>query len=141
MSKKLLIGLVVIIISTFGVSGYAMFQTGGTTPSLKTNATNLVPAAAMENNNYAQSPKREICNECAGTGWSRQTLCPNCKGNGVVKCTACNGTGEYKNGTICQYCHGTGEVICPLCHGTGGARCKFCGGDGYYDPQKGDRKV
>ena len=141
MDKKLFIGLIVIIISIFGVSGYAMSQTGGTTPSLKTNNSNLVPAATMENNNYMSPPKREICNECAGTGWCRQDTCLRCNGTGVLDCKACNGTGKYKNGTICQYCQGTGQIICPTCHGTGGTRCKFCGGDGYYDPQSGDKKA
>jgi DnaJ-class molecular chaperone len=64
-----------------------------------------------------------------------------CKGYGVLNCTACKGTGKTLNGTICPVCHGTGEIICPACHGTGGTRCKFCGGDGYYDPEKGDKKA
>ena len=141
MPKKLVIGLVLIIVSIFGVSGYTILQTGGTTPSLTTNTSNLVPEAVLENNTYTTSHKREICNGCAGTGWSRQIACLRCNGSGVLNCTACKGTGEYRNGTICQYCHGTGQIICPACHGTGGTRCKFCGGDGYYDPQKGDKKA
>ncbi|MGB9979032.1 hypothetical protein [Methanobacterium sp.] len=141
MPKKLFIGFVVIIISIFGVSGYFMLQTGGITPSLKTNATNLVPAAAIENSNYVSTPKREICNACAGTGWSREDTCFKCNGTGVLDCKECGGTGEYQNGTICPYCHGTGQIICPACHGTGGTRCRCCGGDGYYDPQNGDKKA
>lgn len=141
MPKKLFIALVIIVVSVFGVSGYTILQTGGTTPSLRTNTSDLIPAAAMENNSYTSSPKREICNACAGTGWSQQPSCPECNGSGVLKCPLCNGTGESINGTICPECHGTGQVICPACHGTGGTRCKFCGGDGYYDPQNGDKKA
>lgn len=141
MPKKFFMGLLVIIILIFGVSGYFVFQTGGTTPSLKTNSGNLVPLAVSENNSYSTSPKREICTVCAGTGWCRQPACLKCNGTGVLDCKSCNGTGEYKNGTICQYCHGTGQVICPVCRGTGGTKCKCCGGDGYYDPEKGDTKA
>lgn len=141
MPKKLFIGLVVIIVSIVSVSGYTVLQTGGATPSLKTSTNNLVPAAAMENNSYTSSPKRELCNACAGTGWIPQYPCLKCNGSGVLKCPLCNGTGAYLNGTICPECHGTGEIICPKCHGTGGTRCKFCGGDGYYDPQNGDKKA
>ena len=141
MPKKLFMVLVIIVVSIFGVSGYTILQTGGNTPSLKTNDGNLVPAAVLENNSYTSSTKREICNACAGTGWSRQDMCLKCNGTGVLNCKACNGTGEYRNGTICPYCHGTGQIICPACHGTGGTRCKYCSGDGYYDPQNGDKKA
>lgn len=141
MAKKLFISLMVILVSVLGVSGYTILQNGGTTPSLKTNSGNLIPTAISENDTYINSPKREMCDACAGTGWSRQSPCLNCNGTGVLKCTACNGTGECSNGTICPVCHGTGEIICPVCHGTGGTRCKYCGGDGYYDPEKGDKKA
>lgn len=142
MQKKLLIGLLITIFSISGVAGYVVLQTGGTTPAVTANTGNLIPEAAFENTTHTTlQVKREICTECAGTGWDRQIACPECNGSGVLECTACNGTGEYLNGTICPYCHGTGEIICQACHGTGGTRCKFCGGDGYYDPEKGDKKA
>lgn len=142
MAKKLLIGLLVAIFSILGISGYIVLQTGGATPALTTGTINLVPEAALETNTYTTTQvKREICNECKGTGWSRQIVCLKCNGYGVLNCTACNGIGEYSNGTICRDCHGTGQIICPECHGTGGTRCKFCGGDGYYDPEKGDKRA
>ena len=141
MQKKLLIGLLIAILSISGVAGYVIFQTGGTTPALTTNTGNLIPEVVSESNVHPTSQvKREICNECAGTGWDRQIACPNCDGYGVLNCTACKGTGAV-NGTVCPVCHGTGEILCPVCHGTGGTRCKFCGGDGYYDPEKGDKKA
>ncbi len=141
MQKKLLMGLLVAILSIFGVAGYFMLQTGATTPVITTTTGNLVPEALSESNTYTTSQvKREICSACAGTGWDRQIACPSCNGTGVLNCTACKGTGETLNRTVCPYCHGTGEIICPACHGTGGTKCKFCGGDGYYDPEKEDKK-
>jgi len=109
MPKKLLIGLVIVICSISGAAGYVALQTGGATPVLKTNTSNLVPEAALEiNSNTSSSAKREICSACDGTGWSKQVPCPKCGGSGVLECTVCNGTGEYVNGTICSYCQGTG---------------------------------
>ncbi len=142
MPRKLLIGLLIAIFLMSGAVGYIVIGTGGTTPALTTNTGNLIPEAASESNTYTTlEVKREKCTECAGTGWDRKFACPNCDGFGVINCTACKGTGKTLNETICQYCHGTGELICPACHGTGGTRCKFCGGDGYYDPERGDKKA
>lgn len=143
MTKKVIIGLLVVLFSVFGAAGYVISLPLGDIPVKTGSTTNLIPGAAFENNSIHTTlqDKREICNECDGTGWSKEILCPKCGGYGVLECTVCNGTGEDLNGNICPYCHGIGEIICPECEGTGGTKCKFCGGDGYYDPEKGDKKA
>ncbi len=55
-------------------------------------------------------------------------MCPNCDGDGYLRCDLCGGNGYTierkpigeKNVIIaCQRCDGTGDIICPDCNGSG----------------------
>jgi molecular chaperone DnaJ len=63
---------------------------------------------------------------------TRQDICPNCHGRGVIEaagsCPECGGKGQVtqtggrmKFNVPCPRCHGTGKNIstCPVCHGEG----------------------
>lgn len=49
--------------------------------------------------------------------------CPTCQGKGVIRCSACNGTGKRGNALTgfsdCSRCSGLGEHKCPNCRGSG----------------------
>eukprot|EP00898_Chlorokybus_atmophyticus_P004888 jgi/Chlat1/53/ChrspC238811S00932 len=53
--------------------------------------------------------------------------CPDCGGNGGVKCVFCNNTGKMatnEEGKVreCRVCKGAGLVLCKKCSGTGFVR-------------------
>lgn len=51
---------------------------------------------------------------------TRQIDCPNCDGDGLALCGACNGVGEgYTPGRTCRLCRGTGQNECLYCNGQG----------------------
>jgi len=66
-------------------------------------------------------PRKEKCNDCAGTGARKGTqsqICPDCGGSGQIR----RSQGFFSIGTACSRCRGEGQVIlnpCPSCHGSG----------------------
>ncbi len=68
--------------------------------------------------------KRErVCRTCHGNGTadgSQPSVCPNCKGQGVVVRVAQTLLGSMRTQTTCPTCNGTGQQIkdpCRTCHG------------------------
>ncbi len=52
------------------------------------------------------------------------TTCTVCKGEGIVSCRKCFGTGKMDHpagygSTVCDQCEGELEVDCSRCEGTG----------------------
>lgn len=98
------------------------------------------------------------CKTCDGTGQVPDIIkCPSCHGNGSVsvnrerieyrtdsdgqriavtvryqqsvRCSHCNGTGEYKRGMKdCERCHGKGRITCNTCKGERKIECNTCRG-------------
>lgn len=72
-----------------------------------------------------------ICTTCNGTG-----VCQNCGGQGTIRCSHCNGTGQI---TInCPVCGGSGKIDgdpCGSCNGSGhvSERCGTCNGAGNFE--------
>lgn len=84
-----------------------------------------------------------LSNTTSETVCASTIKCPDCGGNGSVKCTTCNGTGE--GGELCYNCEGLGyledhvledEEECPVCHGLGFFYCSNCGGYGSVTCEK-----
>ncbi len=101
------------------------------------------------------------CAFCRGTGRSRGTTCPVCRGAGTVslseptrRCAYCRGTGLQQRGSTltCSACGGVGTVTveqdavpCPPCGGTGvepsvlgdsKLSCLTCRGKGFISAEK-----
>jgi hypothetical protein len=75
------------------------------------------------------------CTECAGSGQSAcdggltdLILGRDCQ-QGTVKCTSCDGDGDFAFDT-CSWCKGSGRETCHRCRGTMKMQCPKCGGDG-----------
>jgi len=88
------------------------------------------------------------CSVCYGNGTT--TICPKCKGRGVITssalsgymsitstCTYCYGKGQGnfvcmncsgKRKLTCSECLGTGTLTCTSCSGTGKITCQHCNG-------------
>lgn len=95
---------------------------------LKYNLTLTFEEAAFGCKKEIMIPREENCETCGGTGAK--------PGTKLVKCTACNGTGQVRvqQNTVfgafstvrtCDACSGTGKIIadpCPDCRGRGRVR-------------------
>lgn len=70
--------------------------------------------------------RRELCNECKGSGAKKGTsseVCPDCGGSGQVR----RSQGFFSISTACGRCQGTGQILrnpCPACSGEGLERRK-----------------
>lgn len=65
------------------------------------------------------------CSHCQGTGYepgSKEKLCPQCKGEGVIRQTQRTILGEFTQIRDCPKCKGRGKIP--------EKPCSFCGGDG-----------
>ncbi|HEY4054028.1 MAG TPA: J domain-containing protein [Terriglobales bacterium] len=62
--------------------------------------------------------RQDVCSNCHGNGVIEQPgVCPQCKGKGMIEQTS----GRMKFNVTCPRCHGTGKNVttCPVCHGEG----------------------
>jgi len=62
--------------------------------------------------------RQDVCGNCHGNGVIEQPgVCPQCKGKGTIEQTG----GRMKFNVTCPRCHGTGKNVstCPVCHGEG----------------------
>jgi molecular chaperone DnaJ len=62
--------------------------------------------------------RQDVCSNCHGNGVIEQPgVCPQCKGKGTIEQTS----GRMKFNVACPRCHGTGKNVtaCPVCHGEG----------------------
>src|SRR5712672_685772 len=62
--------------------------------------------------------RQDVCANCHGNGVIEQPgVCPQCKGKGTIEQTS----GRMKFNVTCPRCHGTGKNVttCPVCHGEG----------------------
>jgi molecular chaperone DnaJ len=62
--------------------------------------------------------RQEVCGNCRGNGVIEQPgVCPQCKGKGTIEQSA----NRMKFNVTCPRCHGTGKNVstCPVCHGEG----------------------
>lgn len=62
--------------------------------------------------------RQDVCSNCHGNGVIEQPgVCPQCKGKGTIEQKA----GTMKFNVTCPRCHGTGKNVspCPVCHGEG----------------------
>jgi molecular chaperone DnaJ len=62
--------------------------------------------------------RQDVCSNCHGNGVIEQPgVCPQCKGKGTIEQTS----GRMKFNVTCPRCHGTGKNVttCPVCHGEG----------------------
>src|SRR5437588_10645006 len=62
--------------------------------------------------------RQDVCTNCHGNGVIEQPgVCPQCKGKGTIEQTG----GRMKFNVTCPRCHGTGKNVstCPVCHGEG----------------------
>ncbi|MCC7576424.1 MAG: molecular chaperone DnaJ [Methanomethylovorans sp.] len=70
-------------------------------------------------------PRAENCETCGGTGAKAGTdpvTCPTCRGSGQITSARNTPFGRFMSTTICNKCHGNGQIIedpCPACKGTG----------------------
>ena len=49
-------------------------------------------------------------------------ICPMCHGSGEVKCSDCNGTGNWAHTGYCSKCQSSGTERCGYCGGSGEIR-------------------
>ncbi len=62
--------------------------------------------------------RQDVCSNCHGNGViERPGVCPQCKGKGTIEQSA----NRMKFNVTCPRCHGTGKNVspCPICHGEG----------------------
>jgi molecular chaperone DnaJ len=62
--------------------------------------------------------RQDVCGNCHGNGVIEQPgVCPQCKGKGTIEQSA----NRMKFNVTCPRCHGTGKNVspCPVCHGEG----------------------
>lgn len=62
--------------------------------------------------------RQDVCGNCNGNGVIEQPgVCPQCKGKGTIEQSA----NRMKFNVTCPRCHGTGKNVspCPVCHGEG----------------------
>jgi molecular chaperone DnaJ len=62
--------------------------------------------------------RQDVCSNCHGNGVIEQPgVCPQCKGKGTIEQSA----NRMKFNVTCPRCHGTGKNVspCPVCHGEG----------------------
>jgi molecular chaperone DnaJ len=62
--------------------------------------------------------RQDVCANCHGNGVIEQPgVCPQCKGKGTIEQTG----GRMKFNVTCPRCHGSGKNVsaCPVCHGEG----------------------
>ncbi|MGH9516891.1 MAG: DnaJ C-terminal domain-containing protein [Terriglobales bacterium] len=62
--------------------------------------------------------RQDMCGNCRGNGVIEQPgVCPQCKGKGTIEQSA----NRMKFNVTCPRCHGTGKNVstCPVCHGEG----------------------
>lgn len=64
------------------------------------------------------------CSICKGTGAGH--YCNSCNGNGYIK----SGSGAYAQKNKCYTCRGTGSMKCMPCAGCGFTKCSVCKGTG-----------
>ncbi|PKK38778.1 Chaperone protein DnaJ [Clostridiaceae bacterium JG1575] len=70
----------------------------------------------------------ETCATCHGSGAkdpSKKQTCPKCHGTGRIRTQRQTMFGNMMTETVCDVCHGEGEIIsepCPTCHGQGRTR-------------------
>lgn len=70
-------------------------------------------------------PRTEECPDCHGSGAEKGTspeTCPDCHGTGFKQVATNTPFGRIMNQTVCERCHGTGEIIknpCKKCKGKG----------------------
>ncbi|KAK7411191.1 hypothetical protein VNO78_02623 [Psophocarpus tetragonolobus] len=59
---------------------------------------------------------------------TKSIVCPDCDGNGAIKCSQCQGTGvnskdhfngQFKAGGLCWLCRGKRDILCGSCNGAG----------------------
>ena len=68
--------------------------------------------------------RREICQECRGTGSDdgKKATCPDCGGKGIIRRVQRTPFGMFSQSMTCQPCQGSGQTItnpCKVCRGTG----------------------
>lgn len=121
----------------FNVSGFGdIFDAffGGTTGSkrrspqrgadLQYRITISLEEAAFGSEKEINLTRTEVCESCAGSGskpGSQPRQCPNCNGTGQVRRVSQSLFGRFINTSVCNQCHGEGQIIsdpCPQCKGT-----------------------
>lgn len=74
---------------------------------------------------------KDKCPDCDGSGaaaGTQKSTCPQCNGTGEVRQVSRSLFGQFVNVGVCDYCHGTGEIITNP--------CRTCGGDGRVNTEK-----
>jgi hypothetical protein len=87
---------------------------------------------AWEFDKKKKKPKWEIC-AVVTKGADDAPLCPNCGGNGFLRCEECGGTGKGEKYVAHTYATGKENTKigqCPNCFGTGKIKCVVCNGSG-----------
>lgn len=55
----------------------------------------------------------------ASRDYQRPERCSLCRGDCVIPCEDCEGTGAFEDGNECDLCRGDGVRECPNCDGVG----------------------
>lgn len=98
---------------------------------------NVSQYKGINSNDILNGVSKTKCENCSGEGVIE---CPTCKGSGElvksIDCKNCGSSGKiYKNQDIidCPYCD-DGKIvettICNVCHGSGQIKCPVCNGKG-----------
>lgn len=98
---------------------------------------NVSQYKGINSNDILNGVSKTKCENCSGEGVIE---CPTCKGSGElvksIDCKNCGSPGKiYKNQDIidCPYCD-DGKIvettICNVCHGSGQIKCPVCNGKG-----------
>lgn len=126
MDKKIIVGLIAIIILLVALGAYFSSQA---IPTF--NITNNSTSNDNSNSNYQveTNTSKNITTNNSENSSTTKTICKDCDGKGYFICSVCGGTGLL-NG---QPCPG-GQNEC----NNGKSKCYSCNGDGYFEPAKGD---
>lgn len=147
MDKKILLGIVVLIVAIGGATACSFLLPTGNT-QVKNTPDPAATTAPTVDNSQATNNQANV--------QAQSVKCTKCGGDGILKCGKCGGDGLLGSGS-CKTCGGDGKVYydennamhsnvvkilavlacheatCPTCGGSGGgsqSQCTACGGDG-----------